>query len=109
MADRPNDLWIVSGDFNWVTKDSDRLDMASGNFSGHQDHEEEQHWQQHVATEGNLKELGQREFTFQSSSTRSRLDRVYTSHHTAEGGFRPQAHHLRLPPPKHCGPPADTS
>ena len=90
MATKPSTLWVVAGDFNWVTKDNDRFDMSSQLFTGKRDLTEELHWQDAVAKPGNLFEVAQAAYTFQAEGSRSRLDRVYTSHHTAdffEGSF----------------------
>ena len=84
MAKHTDTLWLMMGDFNWVTKEPDRLDLMTGNFTGDQDREEEAHWQREVAGPGGLQELTQKEFTYQSTSARSRLDRAYTNHHTAD-------------------------
>ena len=90
VAARPHALWLIMGDFNWVTKETDRFDIHSATFTGKYDSTEEGHWQSTVAAPNNLKELAQAEFTYQAEGCRSRLDRVYTNHHTTdlfEGSF----------------------
>lgn len=84
MAQRPASLWVITGDFNWVTKEEDRIGLTSQLFSGHHDAAEEVHWQDQVAGPAELRELSQPLFTFQSEGARSRLDRVYTTNHTAD-------------------------
>ena len=84
MAASPHVLWVVAGDFNWVTKKDDRFALHTGIFSGHHDNSDELHWQTQVAGPGKLVEMSQAEFTYQSEGVRSRLDRVYTSHPTSD-------------------------
>ena len=77
-------LLIVTGDFNWVTKEADRVDLHNSTHSGGGDGAEEIHWHEQVAQPAGLRELAQPEFTFRSEDVRSRLDRAYTSHHDAD-------------------------
>ena len=91
MATHTDRLWVVVGDFNWVATQEDRVELRGGTFTGQADTRDEDHWQETVAAPGLLQEMRQSEFTFYSSVARSRLDRVYTTHHTADffsGRFR---------------------
>ena len=98
MESKPHALWIVMGDFNYVTKDSDRYCLHTQTFSGAKDNNEEEHWKEHVAGPKALVELTQPSFTFQSATVRSRLDRVYVNHHAADW-FRGTIYAAALPWP----------
>lgn len=84
LGRRPRSLWIILGDFNYVTKGEDRFCLDSGMFTGARDAAEQRHWREHVAARTGLREISQPSYTFQSTSSRSRLDRIYTNHHTAD-------------------------
>ena len=72
-------LTVIMGDFNTATRASDRWDITNGVPTGERDKGEEEHWQETVAQRHGLYELGQDQFTFNCSLSRSRIDRIYTN------------------------------
>ena len=77
-------LTLLSGDFNYVTVDEDRWCKVSGEATGARDAREEREFQSDVAKPFALHELHQPFATFNGGYARSRLDRVYSSHHAAD-------------------------
>ena len=67
------------GDFNTVVCEEDRWDTHNDRATGARDKGEEEHWRETVANPLSLYELQQEQFTFKCSSSRSRIDRIYTN------------------------------
>ena len=77
-------MTVLAGDFNFVTKDSDRFCKTTGEWTGARDDWEQDDWLLTVATPWSLNELEQEQATHDCATTRSRIDRVYTNHHVSE-------------------------
>ena len=84
LRSRPGVLWITAGDFNWVPRTDDRYCLESSSFTGARDTAEEEHWRTTIAEPLHMREIGQKDMTFKTAQSCSRLDRVYTNHHTAD-------------------------
>lgn len=84
MARRPTRRWIITGDFNWVPTATDRVELADCRHTGGRDADEEADWRRRILGAHGLEEVAQSEHTFQSTLCRSRLDRAYGNHHTAD-------------------------
>ena len=84
IAPKLQALTVLGGDFNYVIEDIDRRALTTASTSGRRDHAEESHFQRFVAHPHGLFELYQPEFTFASTCSRSRIDRLYANHHVAE-------------------------
>ena len=63
-------LSILTGDFNFVTSNTDRWTKSSGEWSGHKDHSEATAFRHHFQAPGAelLMELEQEEFTFDGNA-----------------------------------------
>ncbi|CAK0813390.1 unnamed protein product, partial [Prorocentrum cordatum] len=57
MQAKPHSLWIAMGDFNWVTKDTDRTGEGA-NTTGHRDTAEERDWRDSVDIQKSLRIAG---------------------------------------------------
>ena len=73
-------LTVISGDFNWVPTDFDRLRKGSSEFSGASDAREADEWTRLVASQ-QVHEIWQGDYTHDGPQTRARLDRVYCDMH----------------------------
>ena len=77
-------LTVLTGDFNYVCDPKDRVNKADGSWSGAYDKNDEEFFQDNIATPFELFELSQEQFTCETAQARSRIDRVYTNQHLTE-------------------------
>lgn len=78
-------VWtLMMGDHNWVTQREDRICKATAEYTGLKDRAEQEDWSQRMESGRGLSELQQPEMTCETASARSRIDRIYSSHHVAE-------------------------
>ena len=85
VAGASSSLSIVVGDFNFVECDEDRI--AEGVWKGSSNRDEAHHFKTSFAQPLGFAELEQDCYTYRSASlptTFSKIDRVYSNHHTAE-------------------------
>ena len=75
---------LITGDFNFVANDCDRINKAAGDcHSNAADKRNATTWKE-VAATCSLKEFSQDEFTCENSYGWSRIDRLYTNLHAAD-------------------------
>ena len=84
IVHRNSVLSIAVGDFNWATADNVRRSLNGLETSGARNRGEERRFEKTVATPHGLHEQYQNDFTHQSSSAWSRLDRIYCNQHVVE-------------------------
>ena len=77
-------LSIVAGDWNYVVQHEDRWCCTSKMWTGRTDQKEAERNKDSVFEPAGLHELHQEQYTHFTTDTNSRLDRVYTNHHTSE-------------------------
>ena len=77
-------LTLMAGDFNWVTRDSDRRALPTSLVSGRKDQREEGHFRNIIEQPFNFHELHQPDMTHAAANSRARLDRIYCNHHCSE-------------------------
>ena len=77
-------LTIMAGDFNFVTKHTDRINKDTGKWSGEGDKKDVGQFNAEVAKPFDLYEWEQEEATCDSPLARAKLDRVYSNHHVAD-------------------------
>ena len=77
-------LTILMGDFNFVVDEKDRWNKQTAVWSGAPDLEEAREFQQVLLTPHGFNELLQPLATCDTALARSRLDRVYSNHHTSD-------------------------
>ena len=87
-------LSIVGGDFDYVTTEDERVSLGTATASGRKDCQEEAHFQQVLGRPFGLHDMYQPESTHASSSSRSRLDRIYVNYHVIDQLDR----HIRCAP-----------
>ena len=78
MACHKAALTIITGDFNYVTEEADRVCLTPVISTGLVDQASAKEWAE-IEASNRVYEIKQREFTYDSPSCRSRLDRVYTN------------------------------
>ena len=74
---------LVAGDFNFVVSEHDRIVKATCKKTGAQDKAVAEKWRQ-VCDNNSLKEWGDTGMTCESSSSLSRIDRIYSNIHDAD-------------------------
>ena len=74
-------LSILSGDFNFVEHEQDRICIASGAWTGLKDRNEAEVFQQSVLVPHDLFEWEQNHLTCEAGGARSRIDRMYCNQH----------------------------
>ena len=82
-----DELIIFTGDFNFVTDTTDRFDFTALAHTGYRDAGEAHYWTETLEQHTTLRENHrQKDHTFHAPDGRvsSRLDRVYSTHHTAD-------------------------
>ena len=84
MASQSVALSILMGDWNYATTSTNRFTKATAEWSGASDEAEHPEVQSKLANEFNLFELYQDGLTCDNGLARSRIDRVYTNHHSVE-------------------------
>jgi hypothetical protein len=72
------------GDFNYVPSKRDRVNKHTGEFTGHNDENDEREFQRLIATPYQMHELEQEHFTHDNAQVRSRIDRIYMNHHLSD-------------------------
>ena len=73
-------LSVVLGDFNYVCRPRDRFSKDTAEWTGGRDAAEEDQFNSLLGSPFSFCELQQEDFTHDSVSSRSRLDRVYMNH-----------------------------
>ena len=84
LAPKSTTLSIISGDWNFVTKEHDRWCHSSRQWTGGKDHTEAKNAHKNFLDPQGLFELQQENCTYFSTLSTSRLDRIYTNHHTLQ-------------------------
>jgi len=84
LRPRERVLTVMMGDWNFVTEDKDRFCKTHGGWTGMGDRSDQEEWMRQLGKPHSLHELQQPLYTCDMSDSRSRLDRVYTNHHTTD-------------------------
>ena len=77
-------LCVLSGDFNFAMLNEDRWDKDLEQHTGFRDNVEAETWNNLITSQTPLTELPQHHHTYHSTSSSSRIDRVYNTHHHAD-------------------------
>ena len=77
-------LTIMLGDWNFAACEKDRLNKATGQWSGLQDKSSSELWLKEIQTPHNFHEFQQPAFTCNVAAARSRIDRVYANNFVAD-------------------------
>ena len=77
-------LTIMVGDWNFVTDTKDRYCKTQCKWTGDTDEPNREDWITHIQKKHNMHELHQPHFTHDNAQARSRLDRAYANHFTAD-------------------------
>lgn len=83
-TNKSSGLTILGGDFNYTTEEGDRINLANAADAGRRDKPEQQHFQTILGDPFGLFELHQPSFTFATSNSRARLDRIYANFPVAD-------------------------
>jgi len=84
LRPRTHALSILAGDFNYVTDPEDRFTKKTMSWSGGKDECEQLDWASRVEEVHGIHEIYQPMATHDCGLARSRLDRIYSNHHTGD-------------------------
>ena len=84
MEQQQEVLSLIMGDFNFAARPKDRWCKEQAQWTGGRDSQDADLFEELLCKRYNMKEIQQPAFTCDTPLARSRIDRVYSNHHTSD-------------------------